>query len=287
MFRTLALSGFLMLFAVTTASAQEQVFCSAQNSDNLLETCWDELIQAANGLESVHVNVSRDVARSHNFNPQTSPKLPSYPHTKTSERLSRQGNRFLERRSFWLTEFGYSLRFSVPTKVQQVKPHSYGYEWIGAESYTPAKRYFTWEVGHMRTKGRGSALGAALFFGTDANDVLRFGVKPRYRRRLDRKTSLDIAPGILIRGSDPLESIFPGFTAHVGLNFEDTFILYGQMEANRTEKYGTDVAWYGGIKLGSSPGLIAGAVYGLIKVIGTMDFGADTGGGGSFGGCGG
>lgn len=189
--------------------------------------------------------------------------------------------------SLWITEFGYSLRFSVPIKVRRVKYERYGYEWFSTDSYTPAKRYFTWEVGHMRTIGRVSALGAALFVGTDANDVLRFGVKPRYRRQLDRKTSLDIAPGILIRGSDPLKSTFPGFTAHVGLNFEDTFILYGQMETNRTEKYGTDVAWYGGAKLGSSPGLIVGAVYGLIKVIGSLGFGEDTGGGVSFGGCGG
>lgn len=197
------------------------------------------------------------------------------------------GGSLPKRRSFWITEFGYSLRFNVATKVRQVKYQSYGYQWVGAEGYTPAKRYFTWEVGHMRTMGCASALGAALFFGTDANDVLRFGVKPRYRRQLDKKISLDIAPGILIRGSDPLESTFPGFTAHVGLNFEDTFILYGHMETNRTEKYGSDVAWYGGVKLGSSPGLIAGAVYGLIKAIGIMDFGEDMGGGGSLGGCGG
>lgn len=198
-----------------------------------------------------------------------------------------RGESFPERRSFWITEFGYSHRFNVATKVHQVTYQSYGYQWISAESYTPAKGYFTWEVGHMRTKGCGSALGGALFLGTDANDVLRFGVKPRYRRRLDRKTSLDIASGILIRGSHPLKSTFPGVTTHVGLNFEDTFILYGQIEANRTEKYGTDVAWYGGVKLGSSPGLIAGAVYGLIKVVESMDFGSDTGGGGSFSGCGG
>jgi hypothetical protein len=198
-----------------------------------------------------------------------------------------RGGPLPKRRSFWITEFGYSLRFNVATKVRQVTYQSYGYQWVGAETYTPAKRYFTWEVGHMRTMGYASALGAALFFGTDANDVLRFGVKPRYRRRLDRKISLDIAPGILIRGRDPLESTFPGVTTHVGLNFEDKYVLYGQMEVNRTEKYGTDVAWYGGVKLGSSPGLIAGAVYGLIKVIGSMDFGVDTGGGGSLGGCGG
>jgi hypothetical protein len=192
-----------------------------------------------------------------------------------------------ERRSFWITEFGYNQRFNVSTKVHQVKYQDSDYQWINTERYTPAKRYFTWEVGRMLTMNRRSALGAALFLGTDANDMLRFGVKPRYRRWLDSKVSLEIAPGILIRGGDPLESTFPGVNTHVGLNFEDNFILYAQMEVNRTKNYGTDVAWYGGVKLGSSPGLIAGAVYGLIKAVGSMDFGADTGGGGSFGGCGG
>jgi hypothetical protein len=192
---------------------------------------------------------------------------------------------FPERRSFWITEFGYNQRFNVSTKVHQVEDQFYAHQWISTESYRPAKRYFTWEVGRMRAMNRRSALGAALFVGNDANDVLRFGIKPRYRRWLNQKISLDIAPGILIRGSDPLESTFPGVTTHVGLNFEDKFVLYGQMEMNRTEKYGTDVAWYGGVKLGSSPGLIAGVVYGLIKAIGSM--GSGTGGGGSFGGCGG
>ncbi len=190
-------------------------------------------------------------------------------------------------RSFWITEFGYNQRFHAPTKVHQVKYQDRGYQWIGTERYTPAKHYFTWEVGHMRTMSSRSALGAALFVGTDANDVLRFGVKPRYRRQLERKMYLDIAPGILIKGGDPLESAFPGVTMHVGLNFQDTVILYGQMEANRMEKYGTDVAWYAGVKLGSSPGLIVGAVFGLIEVIQSLDFGSNTGGATSLGGCGG
>ena len=171
--------------------------------------------------------------------------------------------------SFWITEFGYNHRFNTLAKVRQVKHQSDGYQWISTEEYTPAKHYFTWELGQMSHLSAKTAMGATLLIGVDNDDLVRFGMKPRYRQWLDKKTSIDIAPGILIRGSEPLKSALPGFTTHVGLNFQDTIIIYGQMEIHRLENYSTDVAWYGGVKLGSSAGLIVGAVYGLIRAIGS------------------
>jgi hypothetical protein len=286
MCRTTILISFLLIFIVVTVSAHERIPV-AEPGKVVRSTIVDELVKKVNDSELIHVQASRDTGESGKIASSSPVELLSEFQMSKYKRTSGHGGPLPKGQSFWITEFGYSRRFNALAKVRQVKHQSYGYQWISTEGYTPAKHYFTWELGRMSHLSAKTAMGATLLIGVDGNDMVRFGVKPRYRRWLDKKTSLDIAPGILISGSEPLKSRLPGFTTHVGLNFEDIVMLYGQMEIHRLENYGTDVAWYSGVKLGSSAGLIVGAVYGLIRAIGSMNFGSGKGGGGSFGGCGG
>jgi len=156
-------------------------------------------------------------------------------------------------RSFLLTELSYSHRFDAQPN------NSY--------SSSSANYYFTWEIGWMKNLKGSSALGATLFLGAD-DDGARFGLKTRYRRWLNRTTSLDLSPGILLLGSNnQFEPSFPGFTGHAGLNFGDWFALIIQVEAIYLDTVGTDVGWYGGFKLGSYPGLIGGVASFILVII--------------------
>jgi hypothetical protein len=287
MYRATILISLFLIFIVVTASAHEWTPTSAEPRKTARLTIVDELVKSVNDSESIHVQASRNTDESGKTVSSSPIVLLSGSQTIKAKRTSGAERPLRKSHFFWITEFGYSRRFKQPVKSYSEERESYGYHWTNIETYIPARQYFTWELGPMGNLNPKTAMGATLLFGVDGDDVVRFGMKPRYRRWLDKKTSIDIAPGILLRGSEPLKSALPGFTAHVGLNFEDTIIIYGQMEIHRLENYGTDVAWYSGIKLGSSPGLIAGAIYGFIKAIGSMDFGSGIGGGGSFGGCGG
>ena len=165
-------------------------------------------------------------------------------------------------KTFWITEFGYSLKLDEQPRRYQSSGTNF---------------YFTWEYGLMRNLNQKSALGAALFGGADDNGH-RFGVKPRYRRWLDNSTGLDICAGVLFGGeNNQFSPRFPGMTSHVGLNFGDWLALTAHLEIIRLEvppfersqsgTTTTDVAWYFGAKLGSYPGLIAGIVGPIIAYI--------------------
>jgi hypothetical protein len=70
--------------------------------------------------------------------------------------------------------------------------------------------------------------------------------------------SVDLSPGLLFAGNNnQFHMNQPGFVGHVGLGFKDWVALYGQMEVVRLDAVGTDVGWYGGVKLGSRPGCVA------------------------------
>lgn len=119
----------------------------------------------------------------------------------------------------------------------------------------------------MRNFNAHTALGATLIVGAD-DDGSRIGIKPRYRRWLNRTTSFEVSPGILLsRGNNQFDAEFPGFTGHAGLNVGDWFALTGQMEVIRLQTVGTDVAWYGGFKLGSYAAPIGSVVLLIVAAI--------------------
>ncbi len=135
-------------------------------------------------------------------------------------------------KSFWITELGYSYRLNA-----------------GGHDH-----YVTFELGYMSNQSERYALGGSLLAGFD--EEFRIGLKPRLRRWLGRSTSIEVSPGILLAGGG---ARLPGFTGHVGVNFADVAILTSQVEV-LDRGFGSNVAWYGGIKLGSKPGLITSAI---------------------------
>ena len=146
----------------------------------------------------------------------------------------------------------------------------------------------------MINTSRRSAFGATLFFGGD-DDGYRLGIKPRYRRWLSGTTSLELAAGVLLAGtdtvflgSDPITSHsvhqrFPSFTGSVNLNAADWLGVGVQIESVRgtqlTSTYDpgtgttttqkrdlTDVTGYVGVKLASYAGAIASIVLPIIII---------------------
>lgn len=131
--------------------------------------------------------------------------------------------------------------------------------------------YFTWEGGGMVNLTARTALGGSIRYGTlgfDSGD--RWGVQVRYRRWTGSGGTFDVAAGLLLEGhSDAVVNRYPGYTAQIALGSGDLLGLTAGVEMLRftcesslecAKRRGTDVAWYGGIKLGSYPGVIAGLV---------------------------
>lgn len=186
----------------------------------------------------------------------------------TVKALSFRGKPKPECNSFLITEFGYSYR-------------------LGRNSGDPYNSsrdnfYFTWDLGWMTNLSKSYALGATFYAGAD-QDGARLGIKPRLRRWLGRDLSLDVSPGILLYRLGGNYDKYPGFTGHVGLNYADWITLIGQVEVipyeyqgygsypNWSTRRGNEVTWYGGVKLGSYPGTVAGilaiAAYAIVSSV--------------------
>jgi hypothetical protein len=159
--------------------------------------------------------------------------------------------------SFLITEFGYAFRFDHSSNNRQ---------------------YLTWELGWMKNKNKSSAVGGTVFFGLDQDfEESNFAFKPRFRWWLNKTESLDLAAGILIPGGKNNSFISPSYTGHVGFNVGNSFALVGQVEIIRQVKNGTDVAWYGGFKLGTPFGAISGTAVavaiGLLSLVSSFPSG--------------
>jgi hypothetical protein len=152
-----------------------------------------------------------------------------------------------------------------------------------------ARWYVAWDLGPMVNRGNW-ALGATFLLGAD-EDGARWGIRPRYRRRLGRKTALDLGAGVLLGGSSNAGVIqsYPGVTALVGLQHGRWLGLSLEMQAVSTElvdythydpyrvtiSSGMDVAWLVSARasgLGAVVVSLAQLVVGAIAV-GSADFG--------------
>ena len=147
-------------------------------------------------------------------------------------------------KSFWITEAGYGYALTSPT------------QWGGE-----GRHYATWELGWMTNLTERWAVGGTFLAGIAFGEGTRVGVKPRFRRWLNRSTSVELSPGILLGGSGDVQ--FPGFTGHVSVNLQDRLVFTSQLDVFNKLPGSVDdkdVAWYAGIKLGSKPGIIATGV---------------------------
>ncbi len=127
----------------------------------------------------------------------------------------------------------------------------------------PSGRLLAGELGWMRNQNHRWAWGATAFLGFgDKADGL--GIRPRFRRWLSRTMSLDLAPGLVRHihsgGSDW------GFAGYGAVSIGDWLALTGQALTVRTYTNRRGIAWYGGARLGSYPGVAAGIVAGVVGI---------------------
>jgi hypothetical protein len=163
-----------------------------------------------------------------------------------------RGRPLPECRSFWITEAGTLYRFDSHDAGKNRKWHE--------------KLMYNWELGWMYNRSPRSALGGSFFL--DYDDLLnntQIGIRARHRRWLSRSLSLDVAPGVIVTGS-AIEC--PGFSGLLVLNAADRVAATLRLDISKWERSsGYDLAWYGGLRFCSYPGLIAGLAGPIIAAI--------------------
>jgi hypothetical protein len=146
---------------------------------------------------------------------------------------------------FFVTSLGYSTRLNGGPGAQQ--------------------HYLSGDVGMMTNQSERTAVGATLLAGAlvDYDFQLRFGVKPRLRRWLGRRTSVELGAGPLITTGTGTRI---GLTSDLALNLADQLSLVTQWELLGNPN-APDLGWYLGARLGAKPavwsGLIVGALLGI------------------------
>ncbi len=156
--------------------------------------------------------------------------------------------------SFLVTEFSYLKRFS--RSGYNIRNNNNDF-------------YFLGEVGWMKNLDKKNAIGGTIYFGLDDNDS-ELAFKPRYRRWLSPKISLDLSMGPIIKNFGGYWHEGPGFIGQAQLGFNDVVMLITQLNIKQYRDYSylndvwsisgqgmkdTEKVWYGGIKIGSHPGL--------------------------------
>jgi len=113
---------------------------------------------------------------------------------------------------------------------------------------------FAWELGWMRNRSARDAVGASVFFAT-SDDVMRAGVRGRYRRWLGDGLSVDVAPTLIVLQSNQAYDVraTPGVSVLGALGFGDVIVLTGEVEAA-----GGGVRTLYGVRLGSYAGAASG-----------------------------
>jgi hypothetical protein len=144
-----------------------------------------------------------------------------------------------------------------------------------------------WEVGVMRNVSSRDAVGAAVLAGADANGE-RIALKGRYRRWMRGNSAMDVGAGVMFaRAAQPYEDPQAEGNLHVPVAG-----LTGDVAVGLTDWVGVSVrgdllvdkdgesanAVYGGVKLGTRPGLVATALPLVLGVVAYLVF-AGSGGG--------
>ena len=143
-----------------------------------------------------------------------------------------------------------------------------------------------WELGLMKRVNARSAIGVSAYATYDDTEFRRTigGVKVRARRWLSEAVTLDASAGLLVVTSgdrDPGEPRLklPGFTSRIDIGLGDWIGAVGGVDI-----YGLDIpatiiepgisrlkdehhTWYGGVRLGKFPGVIAGIAVAVLLPI--------------------
>jgi hypothetical protein len=116
--------------------------------------------------------------------------------------------------------------------------------------------YFSGEIGALYNVSSHSAVGGGVYLGGD-DDGWRLGIRPRYRYWIADAWAVDVAAGVLLAGDlDLFEGTWPGFTAQLGVGWQDLVALTMQLEIVETTQ-GTWTNLYVGIQAGSYAALAA------------------------------
>ncbi len=160
-------------------------------------------------------------------------------------------------KSFLITEFGiyYRLARTPKPSVSANKNHW----WLAGD------------LGWMKNISPKYAVGGTFFVGANPEDDLwRLGIRAKVRHWLRPNLSFDFAPGVMVGMHNEDNQV--GFSGHLGLNLGDWVSAVTQVDVIPVKAYypsrrATEVAWYGGLKLGSSPAAIAIAVGSVVGAL--------------------
>ena len=131
--------------------------------------------------------------------------------------------------------------------------------------------FFTLDLGLMKNVSPTTSIGGT-FYGGSGDSHARVGGRFRYRRWLSRNFAFDVAPGLIVYGSEDggYTHQFPGLVLGTSLNWRDWVALGLEVEHSRYRIEGftpvenvsdhlSDTTWRLGGKLGSAPGLLGTA----------------------------
>lgn len=182
--------------------------------------------------------------------------LPAGPGTASAGSLCWRGKPLPDCRTFLVTELGVYARLDEdPTQAAD----------------NPV--YFTLDLGLVKNVSPTTGLGLTAY-GATGDSHARVGARFRYRRWLSRDISVDVAPGVIVYGSEDggYTHQAPGFVLGATCNWRDWVALGLEVEHSRYEIEGytpgeftapekiSDTTWRLGGKLGSAPGVLGTAV---------------------------
>lgn len=159
--------------------------------------------------------------------------------------------------TFALTELALLRRFGNDARVVQ-----------SSERY-----YYSFDLGLEHNVSDATALGGSVFVGMD-NARGQFGVRARARRWLSKSASVDLAPGLILAGTEEKDADFlgPALVLRAGLNLSATVGVTAQtFETRRRKSYGVDKerATYVGAQLNSKAGSVG---LGLVLAVAIVYF---------------
>jgi hypothetical protein len=170
-----------------------------------------------------------------------------------------------ERRWFFVTQAGMLARLDT-----------------GSDLYDKSGGYVVLDYGAVKNLNPRFGVGGNLRFGIDDRRS-RFGVKARLRTWLSRDVGIDLAPGILLAGTDDWigDADFPGLVGEASASFGGWLQLVGEVESVHIQSESgledQDVSWMAGVRLGGVPG-VAATVGALVVGMGFLVIAAGLGG---------
>lgn len=118
-----------------------------------------------------------------------------------------------------------------------------------------------WDLGVVRNVGARTAVGGSITVIVDDEDRTMVGVRPRFRHWLGSRTSLDVAPAMLLATTSPAGAqrpALPGLSIFTGVGLGDLVAVTAQLEVLRLDgDASTDATALFGLRLGSFAGLVA------------------------------